>query len=296
MSLPIFRRGVEMAGHTTFRIGGPAVAFYTASTRDEVARATWKAEGMGLPWYVIGHGSNILVSDSGFGGAVIAFKDTSPPRIEPDGSVTTSGGTPLRALVDFYADNGLSGVEDLAGIPGTVGGAIAGNAGAYGTSMGGLVRSALLLDRNGGMSRVGAGEIAFSYRQSSVKERGEVVLEATLLAARRDPATIRARIEERLADRRGKHPDPTVVATAGSYFRNPVGTDGRRVAAGSLLEDAGCKGLSVGGAGLWQQHANIIVTDGRARSADVLALAENMVEMVNERCDVKLVPEVVYLE
>jgi len=145
MSLPYFQQGVKLADHTTFRIGGPAAAFYIARTPQEVLEAASKADGKGLPWQVIGHGSNILAADSGYNGAIISFRDLTPPRLTEELRVTVSGGLPLSQLVRFYGDNGLAGVEDLAGIPGTVGGAIAGNAGAYGMAIGGLVESALLM-------------------------------------------------------------------------------------------------------------------------------------------------------
>jgi len=290
-----FLRGVPLSCHTTFRIGGPAQAFYEAHSADDVVEASWKAEGMGLPWQVIGHGSNILASDSGYPGAVIAFKDDSPPTINADGTVTASGGLSLARLIDFMAKAGLASLEEMAGIPGTVGGAIAGNAGAYGMSVGDRVLSVLLLDRNGNMHRVGRDQLRFSYRWSSIKENGHVALSATFSAMRREPSEIARAIEARLCDRAEKHPDPAVVSTAGSFFKNPTGEDGARIAAGRLLEEAGCKGLSVGGASLWHSHANIIVTDGRATARDVRELARCMSAKVSERWGIELLPEVLYL-
>ncbi len=296
MTLPRFKRNVALSSHTTFRIGGPAKAFIEVSTPDQVIEAAWKAEGMGLPWQVIGQGSNILASDSGYSGAIIVFQDPNPPRIEEDGAITVSGGHPLQSLVEFMAGCGAAGLQDLIGIPGTVGGAIAGNAGAYGTAVSDPLKSVLLLDRNGGMKRVKSDELRFAYRSSSIKERGEVVLEATFNVQKASPEELQQLLRERMADRRRKHPDWREVPTAGSYFKNPLGDGGVRMAAGKLLEEAGCKGLRVGGAYLWPMHANIIVTERDASARDVRALAEMMSRSVAEKCGIALTPEVVYLE
>jgi UDP-N-acetylmuramate dehydrogenase len=295
MPAPLFQKSIPLAKHTTFRIGGPAQAFIQARSADEVVEAVWKAEGMGLPWQVIGHGSNILASDTGYPGAVIVFKDETPPRIDDDDTVTASGGAGLWGLIDFMAGSGLAGLEDLAGIPGTVGGAICGNAGAYGMAIGERIDSVLLLDRNGSMRKVYREDLKFTYRGSSIKENGFVVLEATFSTRIEDPSTIREAVEDRLADRAKKHPDPDLVCTAGSFFKNPVSEDGKRIAAGRLIEEAGCKGFRVGGASLWDTHANIIVTDGNALAKDVKKLAQLISGRVGEHWGIDLTPEVSYL-
>ncbi len=296
MNLARFERGIPLSTYTTFRIGGPAFALIKARSTDEVIEAAWKAEGQGLPWQVIGHGSNLLVSDDGFDGAVIVFRDETPPRIHDDGTVTVSGGFSLRSFVDFMAANGLGGLENLAGIPGTVGGAIYGNAGAYGVSISEKLISTVLLDRTGGMRRVDPDKLMFSYRSSALKSSGEVVLEARFSADSADPAALNKTITERLSDRQRKHPDPSLVPTAGSYFKNPSSHEGGRIPAGRLIEDAGCGQMHVGGAHLWHSHANIIVTDGSARARDVKELAAEMASRVEDRFGMKLTPEVVYLE
>jgi UDP-N-acetylmuramate dehydrogenase len=270
-------------------------AFYEAHCADEVVEATWKAEGMGLPWQVIGHGSNILASDEGYPGAVIVFHDERPPVVGVDGTVTASGGLTLSSLINFMAESGCSGLEELAGIPGTVGGAIAGNAGAYGKAIGESVESVLLLDRNGTMRRVGRDDLKFAYRWSSIKENGFVVLEARIRSELAEPAGIRRTIAERLADRANKHPDPNKVNTAGSFFKNPTNEEGKRIAAGHLLEEAGCGDLSFGGAKLWHSHANIIVADADTKATDVKRLSDEMAERVSKRFGIELTPEVSFL-
>lgn len=270
-------------------------AFYEAHCTDEVVEATWKAEGMGLPWQVIGHGSNILASDEGYAGAVIVFRDERPPVMGVDGFVTASGGLSLTNLIKFMAESGCAGLEDLAGIPGTVGGAIAGNAGAYGSAIGERVESVLLLDRNGTMRRVGGDDLEFSYRWSSIKENGFVILEAKLRAELCDPAEINRTIAERLTDRAKKHPDPETVGTAGSFFKNPTASDGTRIAAGRLIEESGCRDLKYGGASLWHSHANIIVAETDTRASDVKRLSDEMAYRVSKRFGIELTPEVSFL-
>jgi UDP-N-acetylmuramate dehydrogenase len=295
MVQPVFQSDVPLSRHTTFRIGGPARYFLIARNSGEVAEAVLAARKMGLPWWIIGHGSNILAADEGFNGAVIAFRDDSMPRTDPSGTVSVSGGTALRMLVEYMAGNGMGGLEDLAGIPGTVGGAIAGNAGAYGTPISNSLIRALIMDNDGKVADVARDTLVFDYRSSSVKDAGSIVLEATFAARPTDVATLARTVTERLADRARKHPDPELVSTAGSYFKNPLGQDGKRIAAGRLLEEAGCKEFQIGGARLWHSHANIIVADQGTRAADVMRLAREMAARVGERLDVELLPEVQFL-
>jgi UDP-N-acetylmuramate dehydrogenase len=290
-----FKRGVCLSNFTTFRLGGPAMALCEAGSADEVMEAVRQASASGIGWRVIGLGSNLLVSDRGFGGAVIVFRERTPPSIGPDGTVRVSGGYPLSDLIGFMASSGLDSLSDLAGIPGTVGGAIAGNAGAYGRQIGDAVSSVLIMDGECRTRCVKPDELEFSYRSSRLRKGQEVVLEASFEATPADPALVSQRMEARLADRRRKHPDWRNVRTAGSYFRNPTAPDGGRTPAGRLLEEAGCRDLSVGGARTWPSHANIIVADEGARTEDVRSLAEMMSGRVEERFGISLVPEVVYL-
>jgi len=291
-----FARGEPLSSFTTFRIGGPAAALTKATTADEVVAAAERANAMGLPWRVIGRGSNILVADEGLDAAVIVFQSAEPPQISNDGHVVVSGGFPLAELVSLLALKGLAGLEDLAGIPGTVGGAIAGNAGAYGKAIGNLVGSVRLLGRDGRARELAGHELQFAYRHSVLKETTEAILDATLATSPGDATLLMGTVEMRLADRRAKHPDHLVVPTAGSYFKNPMSPEGRPIAAGKLLEEAGCKGLRSGGAHQWHKHANIIVTDGNTKAADVLSLAAQMSERVYEHSKIQLSPEVSYLE
>ena len=212
--------------------------------------------------------------------------------------VTASGrgaGWDLDALVNATLDAGLTGLEFASGIPGTVGGAVVGNAGCYGHEIGDLVREATVLHEDGRIVRLDAGDFAFAYRTSALKERGDVVLELELELARGDVAAARATRQAHLADRRHKH--PWDLPCAGSYFQNlpPSAPGERRRAAGQLLEAAGAKAMREGDAAVFARHANIIVNHGQARAADVLRLAGRMKDAVRERFGEELREEVRHL-
>lgn len=246
-----------------------------------------------MPWRLLGHGSNVLVPDEGLAGATIVFRDETPPTRLDDRRVSASGGLALHDFVLFLAELGLGGLETLAGIPGTVGGAIFGNAGAYGTAIGERVRRVRLLMSDGSAREVAGDELGFTYRHSRLKKEPAAVIEATIELAPADRGHLLKTVEEKLADRAAKHPDWKVTPTAGSWFKNIKRGNGTiAAAAGRLLEEAGCKTLRVGGAFLWHKHANIVVTDGRASAADVRELTRRMRERVLERFGIQLVPEV----
>ena len=285
-----------LSRYTTLRIGGPAKAIFEVASPDEVVAATRDAEDRGLPWRIIGHGSNILAPDDGVSSAVVVFKDSTLPRIDAFGTVRVSGGYPLDAFVRFLVSHGFAGLEALAGIPGTVGGAIAGNAGAYGTWIGTHVRSAKLLWRDGRLREAEASALAFAYRRSILRDTREAVLEATFTLSPAEPAALERTMQEKLADRRAKHPDPATTPTAGSWFKNVRAADGTMTPAGRLLDEAGCRELRVGGASLWPRHANIVVSDGTATAAQVRQLTGEMAARVLGRFGVQLVEEVCHLD
>lgn len=290
----IMKFKVKLSSYSTLRIGGPAEFFIEADSSDLVADAVDFACQRGLVWRILGHGSNVLISDEGLPGVTIVFRDTALPTIEGD-IARVSGGVPLADLVTFLCKRGLGGIEDLAGIPGTVGGATAGNAGAYGTAIGDRVVDATILEEDGTVHEANASELAFSYRHSALKTRPTVVLEARIRTIPAPALQLIARAEKRLADRAQKHPDSKMTPTAGSWFKNiKRGTD-PALAAGRLLEEVGCKSLRVGGASVWPRHANILVTDETATSADVRALADEMARRVEEKFGIRLEPEVRYL-
>lgn len=294
----LFKRNVPLAQHTTFRIGGPASAFYATSSADDCIAAVSAAIDAGRTWRVIGMGSNILACDGPLELAVIAFTGGPAPCLVDDGAIEVSGATALGDLVTSCAAQGLVGLENLAGIPGTVGGAIAGNAGAYGTCIADPLRSVSILARDGSIREVAGDDLEFDYRWSRIKNTGEVVLGAKFVLPTGDRRSVQHEIDRIMADRRRKHPDHTIHATAGSFFKNlpPPPGEARRKAAGALLEQVGAKDLRVGDAGPWQDHANIVVNYGSATSHDVRQLASEMTRRVRERFGIILEPEVSYLD
>ncbi len=280
---------------TTLRIGGPARFFANAKNEGMLVDAVREAIDAGISWRIIGLGSNILAADTGTSKAIIRFVDNTAPKRE-NTSLEVSGGTPLWDLITRCVEWGLGGLEDLAGIPGTVGGAISGNAGAYGTSISQCVQSVRILRRDGSIDTIGGSELDFIYRSSAIKRKGDAILSATLALDAQSPKTMAALTQERMADRKKKHPNPNEIPTAGSFFKNPNDANGKRIAAGKLIEACGCRELSVGGAHLWKHHANIVVTDGTATARNVLDLTELMSARVADRFDIHLEREVVWVD
>ncbi len=294
MSFAGFKEKVPLSDYSTFRIGGTARHLFEASSSEELVQAVNFANSKSMPWMVIGGGSNILFPDEGIGKAIIAYRSRFLPVLVDRSHVKVSGGSSLFDFCCFAAGRGLKGLEKLTGIPGTVGGAIAGNAGAYGTSIGTSLSSVTLMDKLGNISEVAANDLQFSYRSSRIKRTGEVLLNATFKFENEDSYALMQIVEETLEDRRMKHPDPAINPTAGSFFQNPT-IDGIRVAAGKLIEEAGCKCLKVGLARQWDTHANIIVAEAGAKAADVKSLTQILSSKVLAQFGITLVPEVVQL-
>jgi UDP-N-acetylmuramate dehydrogenase len=293
-----------MRHHTTLRIGGPADLFFVAKTPDQVVTALKAAHEAGLPVTLIGGGSNLLVSDDGLRGLVIR---NACEQVEFDGSaVHVEAGADLLELIQRCRDRGLAGLEFAAGIPGSVGGAIAGNAGCYGRDIGGLVIECTHVAPDGsGLETRPASWYRFAYRDSRLKREPRVLLSCLLQLAPGDPEASRREIEEKLEIRRVKHPQWRIEPTAGSYFKNlppdwqmpgarhSPGT--HRVPAGQLLDEVGCRGLRVGDAMVYPKHANIIVNAGHATAREVLELAAEMKRRVRQRFGVELEEEVLFL-
>jgi len=291
----IFEKNIPMSGYTTFKTGGPASFLAKVSSQDEAVNAIKVAIDEGMDWIVMGAGSNMLANDVGIDKTIILFIDKSPPRILPEDNIAVSAGYPLSMLVEFMAKNGLQGMEDLAGIPGTVGGAIVGNAGAYGTSISRCVKSIRVIDHDSKISTIESDKIGFDYRTSRLKQTGNAVIEVIFKTKKEDPEILANRATLRLLDRRKKHPNFRMIPTAGSFFKNPLDKNGKRISAGNLLENAGCKNMRVGSARQWHKHANIIVTDGTSTAEDILKLANLMQRMVHDKYGIDLEREVRYI-
>lgn len=289
------RRDVPLRDLTTLRVGGPAALVCPADNPEQARRFHEAAREAGLPVFALGGGSNVLADDAGYDGVVLHV--TGRDWTGRGDAVTVAAGLGLDDLVAQTLGAGLTGLEFASGIPGTVGGALAGNAGCYGHEIGEFLREAIVMTPDGDLRRVGPEAFGFRYRGTALRDEGLVVLEA-VLQLRRDPpgpGGLDRALAERaahLADRLAKH--PVTEPSAGSWFRNlePAEPGGRRRAAGELLDQVGAKSMREGDAAVFAKHANIIVNLGRAGSADVQRLAARMQAAVRERFGVELQPEV----
>lgn len=287
-----------LGSYTTFRIGGPASRLIELSEPEELLRLVRDMRDAGIAWRLIGQGSNLLIPDSGYRGLVLVFRSPGTSIRAEGEHISAPGGALIHDAVLKATDSGLSGLEFAAGIPGTVGGAIYGNAGAYGIAIGDVLESVELIDTNGNVRTVAAEELRFSYRASDLKHTGEIVLKADLKLERGDAAESRKLVEKYLDRRRRRHPDLKCRPCAGSFFKNlaPSSDAERRLAAGELLDEAGAKRMRVGDAAVFERHANIIVNLGDATCTDVLTLAENMRNAVKEKYGEHLEREVIVWE
>ena len=290
--------------HTTFRIGGPADFFFVARSSERLVAALRAGHELGLPVFLLGGGSNLLVSDAGLRGLVLR---NAWEEIEFEGAVARVGcGADFLGFIGHCRDRSLAGLEFAAGIAGTIGGALYGNAGCYGRDIGSHVVDCTHVTPDGATIETRpAAWYEFGYRDSRLKRDPRVLLSCRLQLAPGERAAIQREMDEKLETRRVKHPDWRSEPTAGSYFKNlppdwqrpgakhSPGT--RRVAAGQLLDECGCRGLRVGDAMVFAKHANMIVNAGQASAADVLALAEEMKSRVRERFGVTLEEEVMFL-
>lgn len=278
------REGEPLGARTTLRIGGPARFLVEVADAEALARVLRFASAERLPVLVLGKGSNLLVPDAGFPGVVIvlagSFRET---RVE-GAEVVAGGGVSLMSLAVAARDAGLSGVENVSGIPSSVGGAVRINAGSYGSEMFDVLVSATLVSPTGEVRSAAAETIAHGYRWTALCETDDVVAEARFLLSKKLPAEIAARMAEVTARRRDALPKQP---NAGSIFKNPPG-----LFAGKLLEECGLKGRRVGGAEVSPVHANVIVNTGGATAEDVKALMTEMTRAVKDRFGIELQPEI----
>jgi UDP-N-acetylmuramate dehydrogenase len=276
-----------MSEHTTFRIGGKADAVCFVKELGELQQLLSYLSKENIPSLVVGRGSNLLVRDSGFKGVVIIMRDklaTIEHHEENDQILVAGGGLALSDLVKYSSQKGLGGLEFLAGIPGTVGGAVTMNAGAFGKDMGSVVQEIELVNPQGELISRHRPDLAFSYRASSIQE-GTVVVKASLQCTRETPKIVSKRVADYLTRR--KATQPLEYPSAGSVFRNPPNDY-----AGRLIEETGLKGKKIGGAMISPKHANYIVNTGGASANDVLALMEMAKERVREETGIELEPEI----
>lgn len=287
----------NMSAHTTFRVGGAADIFVEIDNTAALAKALaiLKSEGLtrlNRDFYILGNGSNLLVSDAGLRGVVLHLsKQFSHIRVEGTTLVCEAGAT-LAAIARRACESGLAGFAFAAGIPGSLGGAIVMNAGAYGGEMKQLVKSVRLMTMDGEIIEKSAEEMHFSYRHSLVKERMSrsplVVLEVTIALSEGCQDDIRAEMEELAEKRRAKQ--PLEYPSAGSTFKRPEG-----YFAGKLIDDAGLRGFSAGDAQVSEKHCGFVVNKGSATAADIHALILEVQRRVKASSGVALEPEVILL-
>jgi len=288
------RRDAPLARHANFRIGGPADLFIETSSPAELAAAVLLARAAGVRHRVIGGGFNLLFDDEGYRGLIIRNSARGLAPAAGAETIEAASAAGLDGLTAQAAERGWGGLEFLAGIPGTLGGAVYGNAGAFGRAVCDILVEARLLTAGGAEIRVGPENLEFAYRHSRLKSGSDILLSASLLIQPADPATVRAGMDEILALRARRHP-PRSTAYPGSYFKNPILPDGCKQAAGFLLEQAGARDLRVGGAAVYQGHCNFIVNEAGATARDVLALAAEMKQRVLEKYGIGLEEEVIFV-
>ena len=276
-----------MSEYTTFRIGGKADAICFVQGLGELQQVFSYLNKEKIPYLLVGKGSNLLVRDGGFKGAVIIMRGqlaTIKQHEKNDRMVLAGGGLTLRDLVRFCSQRGLGGLEFLSGIPGTVGGAVTMNAGAFGRAMGDVVQQVDLVTPEGEFTSKNRSDLTFSYRESSIQE-GSLVVRASLQCSQETSEIVSGRVAEYLTRR--KLAQPLDYPSAGSVFRNPSNDH-----AGRLIEQAGLKGKKIGGAMISPKHANYIVNTGGAQAEDILRLMEMAKEKVREATGVELEPEI----
>ena len=273
-----------MSRHTSFRIGGPARLMALPKRELEAQEAVKAARELEIPPFILGNGTNLLVADEGYGGFVLKPCLT---RLEPDGEegVLAGSGVLLSRLASYALERGLTGLEFAHGIPGSLGGAVTMNAGAYGGEMRQVVVSTTYLEPDGTVGVARGEEHGFGYRRSVFSDGSCLILRSRLALKRGDPEAIRARMDELSAQRKAKQ--PLEHPSAGSMFKRPPGHF-----AAELIDRCGLKGLTVGGAQVSEKHAGFVVNRGGATCADVLELVRQVRERVLARTGVELEMEV----
>lgn len=281
------KQNVPMCEHTSFKIGGNADLFVTPQSTEELSAVLECLKNEKIPCFILGKGSNLIVSDKGIEGAVISLQRLDKISVFGD-TIIASAGASLAAVCVVAMQNGLSGLEFAYGIPGSVGGAIYMNAGAYGGEMSQVVLSAKGINLCGNIVDIPLSEMQLGYRTSIFKQNGMVVTEITFKLEKGDSAEIQAKMEDYMGRRRDKQ--PLQYPSAGSTFKRPEG-----YFAGALIEKNGLKGARVGGAMVSEKHAGFVINYENATAEDVLTLMKNVQQKVFEADGVKLEPEIIFV-
>lgn len=277
-----------MSSHTTFRIGGPAEVFAMPENYEQIGAVLKLCDQEQLPYFVLGNGSNLLVSDSGYRGIIIQM-DRNMEEIRLEGNeIHACAGALLSSIAVAARNASLTGFEFAGGIPGTLGGAVVMNAGAYGGELKDVLKEAVVMDREGKIFTIPVEELEMEYRTSVIKTAGYLVLEAVIALEKGDPEKIRATMKD-LSDRRTEK-QPLDCPSAGSTFKRPEG-----YFAGKLIMDSGLRGYRIGGAQVSEKHCGFVINAGGATAKDVRALMDHVIRTVQEKYGVTLEPEVKFL-
>lgn len=277
-----------MSRHTTFRVGGEAQCFVRISDREQLQKIIPYLQQVEIPFFILGNGSNLLVGDKGYQGVVLQIGDRMN-QITADGDrMVVQAGALLSQVARTALERGLTGFEFASGIPGTIGGGVVMNAGAYGGEMKQVVERVTVMDRQGEILELSGDEMEFGYRTSIIKNRPFIVLEVCLKLSFGNSDDIRAKMEE--LTRKRKEKQPLEFASAGSTFKRPEG-----YFAGKLIMDAGLRGYSIGGACVSEKHCGFVINTGKATAADVAEVIWEVQDRVKDRFGVTLEPEVVFL-
>lgn len=277
-----------MSRHTTFRIGGEAACFVKISSMEQLKKLLHYFRQVELPYFVIGNGSNLLVSDEGYEGIILQVGDRFG-RIEVKGTrMEVQAGALLSSVARCAMEHGLTGLEFASGIPGTTGGGVVMNAGAYGGEMKQVVREVTVLSKEGEILTLAGEDMEFGYRTSVIRNRSFIVLQVALELSCGDKKEIQATMEE--LGRRRREKQPLEYPSAGSTFKRPEG-----YFAGKLIMDAGLRGYSAGGAQVSEKHCGFVVNRGNATARDVAAVVKEVQERVKDKFGVPLEQEIIYL-
>ncbi|MDD6797089.1 MAG: UDP-N-acetylmuramate dehydrogenase [Clostridia bacterium] len=272
--------------HTTFRIGGNADYFVKPESIEEIKALTECAKRHGIAYYVLGNGSNMLISDEGYRGMIIRLgEEFSDITMQDNDMISVQAGAKLSRIGNEAAAKGLTGFEFASGIPGTVGGAVVMNAGAYGGEIKDIIVSATVLTQEGNVVTLSNDELELGYRTSIIQKKGYIVLLAVFKLEKGDEAQIRSRMKELAEKRREKQ--PLEYPSAGSTFKRPEG-----FFAGKLIADAGLKGFKVGGAQVSEKHAGFVINTGSATACDVIELTDEVKRKIKQIYGVELELEV----
>ncbi|HOS68894.1 MAG TPA: UDP-N-acetylmuramate dehydrogenase [Bacillota bacterium] len=274
-----------MKNHTSFKVGGPADIFIEPDDSTELVKAIKDLREQGLSYYIIGNGSNLLVSDKGLRGAVIKIGEKFGSVSIDNDIITAESGVLLSTLSKMAAREGLTGMEFASGIPGSLGGAVTMNAGAYGGEMKDIVEWVELLDQDLNLKRLKNDEMKFMYRKSIIEPGKHIVLRCCIRLKKGNKDEIDSKMAE-LAEKR-KSKQPLHLPSAGSTFKRPEG-----YFAGKLIEDAGLRGFTIGGAQVSTLHCGFVVNNGDAAAKDVYDLIRHVQKTVFEKFNVMLEPEV----